>query len=63
MGIGRPGNSDSHPDMPVEKFVLSPFSDNEAKIINERIALLEDGIALLVGGDVSRAMSSLNCIK
>ncbi len=63
IGIGRPGNSDVHPNMPVEKFVLSSFSDSEFQLINERIALLEEGIELLVTGDTRLAMNRLNSIK
>lgn len=63
IGIGRPGNSDAHPDMPVDKFVVAPFSKEEAMVIEERINNLESGIRLLVQGDVSQAMSILNCLK
>ena len=63
FGIGRPGNSPVHPDMPVDKFVLSDFTEEESALIKERIALAEDGIELLVKGDHSRAMTTLNCIK
>ena len=63
IGIGRPGNSDAHPDMPVDKFVLSPFSKDEEKSIEDRLRDLEAGIRLLVQGDVPKAMSVLNCLK
>ena len=63
IGIGRPGNSDSHPDMPVDKFVLAPFLPDEATLINNRMSDLESGIELLVQGEVSQAMTTLNCLK
>lgn len=63
IGIGRPGNSDAHPDMPVDKFVLAPFSKDEATVIEERMKDLETGIKMLVQGEVSQAMSVLNCLK
>jgi len=63
IGIGRPGNSDAHPDMPVDKFVLSDFSDDERTLINNRIRSVENGLALLAGGDKKGAMNMLNCIK
>lgn len=63
IGIGRPGNSDAHPDMPVDKFVLSDFSIDECELVKDRFALVETGIELLVSGDHKRAMTSLNCIK
>ena len=63
IGIGRPGNSDAHPDMPVEKFVVAPFSKDEATVIEERISNMESGIRLLIEGNVSQAMNVLNCLK
>lgn len=63
IGIGRPGNSDAHPEMPVEKFVLSDFSEEEYSLIMERITLAEEGMKLLIEGDDKKAMSYLNCIK
>lgn len=63
IGIGRPGNSDAHPEMAVEKFVLSDFSEEEHSLIMERIALVEEGMKYLIEGDDKKAMSYLNCIK
>ena len=63
IGIGRPGNSAAHPDMPVDKFVLSDFSIDEYELVKDRFAAVETGIELLVSGDHNRAMTSLNCIK
>lgn len=63
IGIGRPGNSGVHPDMPVDAFVLSDFTEEESALIKERIVLAEEGIELLVKGDHRRAMTTLNCIK
>ena len=65
IGIGRPGNSDSevHPDMPVDKFVLSDFSSDERVIMQERFSLIEEGIAFLAEGDIPRAKNLLNSIK
>ena len=63
IGIGRPGNSDAHSDMPVDKFVLSSFSNDESVLIAERIGLVDEGIEALVRGDEKRAMNYLNCIK
>ncbi|MEE4166765.1 MAG: aminoacyl-tRNA hydrolase, partial [Desulfocapsaceae bacterium] len=63
IGIGRPGSGDTHPDMPVEKYVLADFSSAEHEIIRERIVRAEPGLELLVKGDYKRAMTELNCIK
>lgn len=63
IGIGRPGNREIHPDMPVDRFVLSDFSPDEFVIVQERFPVIEEGIALLAEGDMARAKNVLNCIK
>ena len=63
IGIGRPGNDEVNPEIPVDKYVLSDFTKEELPLIKERVAVLEDGIALLVKGDPKTAQSILNCLK
>lgn len=63
IGIGRPGIGESHPDMEVDTFVLSAFSSNEAALLEDRFALLEEGISSWVAGDLSRTLSFLNSLK
>lgn len=63
IGIGRPGKSEVHPDMPVDKFVLSDFSPPEYTIMQERFSLIEQGIAFFAEGDMARAKNLLNSIK
>jgi PTH1 family peptidyl-tRNA hydrolase len=63
IGIGRPGKSEAHPDMPIDKFVLSDFSSDEYAMMQERFSLIEQGIALLAEGDSARAKNLLNSLK
>ncbi len=63
IGIGRPGSGDTHPDMEVDKYVLSRFSALELDQAKDRFAQLDQGLALLLSGETGRAMTQLNAIK
>ncbi len=63
IGIGRPGQNNIHPDIPVERFVLAPFSNEEQKIMDERMETLLEGIQLFVEFGAEKAMNLLNSVK
>ena len=63
IGIGRPRTGETHPDMEVDKFVLSNFSKTENLLIKDRFELLEEGISSWAAGDVDRTLSILNRLK
>lgn len=63
VGIGRPGKDGIHPEIPVERFVLSPLAEDEAKLLAERIETIETGIQLLLGKGLPAAMNLLNSCK
>jgi len=63
IGIGRPGSGQIHRDFPVDKFVLSNFSDEELTLLQSRYDCLEDGIQFFLQGDAARAMNTLNVMK
>jgi len=63
IGIGRPGIGNTHPDMEVDKFVLSTFSSSENVLIEDRFDLLEEGISSWAEGDLNRTLSLLNSLK
>lgn len=63
IGIGRPGKGEVHPDFPVEKYVLSNLSSEEASSLQARYDGLMDGIRLLLRGEQSKAMTLLNAMK
>lgn len=63
LGIGRPGKLGVHPEIPVEKYVLAPFSPDEKKLLDERMDSIEKGLEYLVCDGLSKAMNLLNSIK
>jgi PTH1 family peptidyl-tRNA hydrolase len=63
IGIGRPGQNNIHADMPVEHFVLAPFSESERQLLEERISLLLEGIQVFVEFGYQKAMNLLNSVK
>ncbi len=63
IGIGRPGQNNIHPDIPVERFVLASFSIEEQKIMDERMDILLEGIQLFVEFGAEKAMNLLNSVK
>lgn len=62
-GIGRPGQHGVHAGMPVDKYVLAPFSQNEQELLEKRMALLVEGIELFVKSGAQPAMNFLNGVK
>ncbi|MGB3211534.1 MAG: aminoacyl-tRNA hydrolase [Desulforhopalus sp.] len=63
IGIGRPGIGTTHPEFPVEKYVLSNFSNEEFVNLQSRYDVLENGIRLFVQGHPAKAMNLLNALK
>jgi PTH1 family peptidyl-tRNA hydrolase len=63
IGIGRPGNGDVHPDVPVDRFVLSDFTREEKALMQLRFQEIETGLRDLLAGDIVRAKNSLNSLK
>lgn len=62
-GIGRPGKDGIHAAIPVERFVLSSFSDEELSLLNERISVVMQGVDRFVAKGSQKAMDVLNVIK
>ena len=63
VGIGRPGQGDVHKDFPVEKYVLSSFSEEEFTLLQSRYNEIGKGLMHLLGGDVGRSKGVLNSLK
>lgn len=63
VGIGRPGREGVHPDIPVERYVLSPLSEAEKQLLDERMDILEQGIRSLLAEGSARAMNLINSVK
>lgn len=63
IGIGRPGNGLTPVEMPVEKYVLTGFSKEENRIIEERVTAVVDGLQLFFQQDYLKSMNFLNSFK
>lgn len=63
IGIGRPGKGGVHSDIPVERFVLSPFAEDEKKLLDGRMDILEQGIQSLLEEGTGKAMNLINSVK
>lgn len=62
-GVGRPGQDGVHADMPVERFVLAPFSEEEQILLQERMVPLIEGVRAFVTSGSQQAMNILNVVK
>ena len=63
LGIGRPGRVEHFSGMPVEKYVLAPFSPDEKILLWQRMDSIEKGLKCLLGDGIAKAMNLLNTIK
>lgn len=63
IGIGRPGQGDVHPGFPVEKYVLSNFTQEEITLLEERMDPIFSGFREFVQGDISKATGIFNSLK
>ncbi len=63
FGIGRPDKDGVHPEFPVDKFVLAPFSKDESELVNERLPIIEEGVLAFLESDPQKAMNILNSMK
>jgi len=63
LGIGRPGRLSLYSGMPVEKYVLAPFSPDERILLEQRMDNIEKGLEYLVRDGIAKAMNLLNTIK
>lgn len=63
FGVGRPGKDGVHPDFPVDKYVLSNFTDEEDKIVNDRKKIIKNGVELFLEEQVGKAVGLINSVK
>jgi len=63
IGIGRPGKGGIHPDMAVERFVLSPMPDDERRLLCDRMDVIEEGVRLFFDKGSALAMNLVNSAK
>lgn len=62
-GVGRPGQNGVHADIPVERFVLAPFTGDEQILLEKRMASLIEGVRAFVTSGSQQAMNILNAVK
>ncbi len=63
IGIGRPGQGEVHPDVPVTSYVLGTMDAVQRDLLVERQAAIDEGLDFFVEKGPARAMSFLNSIK
>jgi peptidyl-tRNA hydrolase, PTH1 family len=63
LGIGRPGRLGLCAEIPIEKYVLSPFLADEKILLEQRMDTIERGLEYIVHDGVAKAMNLLNTVK
>ncbi len=63
IGIGRPGSDGVPSEIPVDRFVLTSFADEEYRLIADRLSAVVSGLKTFVVADPLRAMNYLNSFK
>lgn len=60
IGIGRPSVSGAGSEIPVEKYVLSRFSEEQWQLFQENLGRVTEGVRLYIGQGVEVAMNRIN---
>jgi PTH1 family peptidyl-tRNA hydrolase len=60
IGIGRPERDEQGRGIPVDRYVLSCFSDHDLALFNERLSLVDEAVDLFVRQGVDRCMNMIN---
>lgn len=63
IGIGRPLSVEARAETPVEKYVLSRFTDEQWRLFQENLDSVAEGIRLFVYHGVNAAMNMINTKK
>jgi len=63
IGVGRPGKCGIHPDIPVDRYVLSAFNQEQAEILAERFTDLMSGLEVFIKDSPGAAATRLNSLK
>lgn len=63
IGIGRPGQHGVHPDIPIERYVLAPFSPEQQSVLDSRLIDIEKGLMLFFDESSVAATNVLNSLK
>jgi PTH1 family peptidyl-tRNA hydrolase len=60
IGIGRPPRNEQGQGMPVERYVLSAFGDEELTLFNSRLPLIQEAVELFISQGVAQCMNQIN---
>ncbi len=60
IGIGRPERDEKGRGIPVDRYVLGNFTDEELSLFNNRLALLHEAISLFLQQGVDKCMNMIN---
>jgi PTH1 family peptidyl-tRNA hydrolase len=60
IGIGRPPRNEQGQGMPVERHVLSAFSEEELALFNSRLPLIEEAVKLFISHGAEQCMNQIN---
>jgi len=60
IGIGRPERDEKGRGIPVDRYVLGNFTDEELSLFNDRLALLHEAISLFLQQGVDKCMNMIN---
>ncbi len=60
IGIGRPPRNEQGQGMPVERYVLSAFSEEELRLFNSRLPLVQEAVELFISHGAAQCMNQIN---
>ncbi len=60
VGIGRPPQNENGQGVPVDRYVLSSFSDSELSVLNKKLPLIDEAVKLFVTKGPAVCMNRVN---
>lgn len=60
IGLGRPERDEKGRGVPVDRYVLGNFTDEELSLFNNRLALMHEAISLFLQQGVDKCMNMIN---
>jgi PTH1 family peptidyl-tRNA hydrolase len=62
IGIGRPPRHEQGQGIPVDRYVLSAFSEEELGVFNSRLPLIQEAVELFIEQGAGRCMNRINSL-
>jgi PTH1 family peptidyl-tRNA hydrolase len=60
IGIGRPQRNEQGQGVPVDRYVLSTFSESNLAAFNVQLELIGEAVSLFISQGVDRCMNRIN---